>query len=237
MSAHAPQPASGWFRLARAPLLCRGCLRPLDDKAEAGLCGACWEGLRPLPEPRCPRCALPHGAEACPDPVAWKAGDALWDYHGGRPPLGALLVPGIKAGEHGWKRALLARSRLRALPPFAAGSEVVTAVPAAFQRRWARGFDLAEDAANLVAERLGLPFALMLRRSWSLRRQAEQTESARRRLPRKAVLLRRDAAVQGRIVLLVDDVWTTGTTLLRCAQALQAGGAREIRVLTLFRAI
>jgi predicted amidophosphoribosyltransferase len=35
----------------------------------------------------------------------------------------------------------------------------------------------------------------------------------------------------------VDDVWTTGTTLLRCAQALQDAGAHEIRVLTLFRSL
>ena len=41
----------------------------------------------------------------------------------------------------------------------------------------------------------------------------------------------------GGTVLLVDDVWTTGTTLLRCAQALRDGGAEEVRVLTLFRAL
>ena len=58
----------------------------------------------------------------------------------------------------------------------------------------------------------------------------------RRRLPRKAISLRRGARPRG-IILLVDDVWTTGTTLLRCAQALQAGGAEEVRVLTLFRAM
>jgi predicted amidophosphoribosyltransferase len=54
-------------------------------------------------------------------------------------------------------------------------------------------------------------------------------------LPKRAIRLKGPAAVRGRTVLLVDDVWTTGTTLLRCAQALQAAGA-EVRVLTLFRA-
>ena len=43
--------------------------------------------------------------------------------------------------------------------------------------------------------------------------------------------------LDGKTILLVDDVWTTGTTLLRCAQWLMKAGAAEIRVLALFRAL
>jgi len=214
--------------------LCRGCLGPLDLGSEAGLCGICWTGLLPLPEQRCPCCALEHAEGPCPDPVAWTHGDAFWDYHGGRPPCGALLLPGIKAGELGWRKALLSRASDVPLPSFTREADLVTAVPTARLRRWLRGFDLAEDAARGVAERLASPFQGVLCKGW--RRQSALPESARRTLPRSAVRLRRSAAVQGQVVLLVDDVWTTGTTLLRCAQALLAGGAREVRVLTLFRA-
>ena len=106
--------------------LCRGCLGPVGGGSEAGLCARCWEGLAPLPEDRCPRCALLHGEDrSCPEPVAWGLGTALWDYHGGRPPFGELLLPGIKAGERGWMMALLDRARHAPLPEWAEELELV----------------------------------------------------------------------------------------------------------------
>jgi predicted amidophosphoribosyltransferase len=225
-------------RLGSEALLCRGCLEPLSGAAEAGLCGRCWEGLLPLPENRCPVCALPHGTDrGCPEPTAWSFGDALWDYHGGRPPLGSLLLPGIKGGERGWKRTLLRRVERFPLPAFARDVDLITAAPTSFHRRWIRGFDLAEEAARLTARKLDLPFQRTLARTWTRLPQTGRTETERRRLPRKAIRVRSGAPVSGRCILLMDDVWTTGTTLLRCAQALEAAGAREIRVLTLFRAL
>ncbi|NWJ40598.1 MAG: ComF family protein [Geothrix sp.] len=223
--------------LARRSLLpCRGCLGPVGEGAEAGLCGRCWGGLLPLPEGRCPRCALVHAEADCPEATAWDCGDALWDYHGGRPPLGALLLPGIKQGEAGWRKALLGRVLRGPLPDWAAEVDCVTAAPSAWPHRLLRGFDLSAEAARLVAGRLDRPFTPLLAKGWLRGRQASRTESQRRRLPKRAIGLRRGAAPRG-LILLVDDVWTTGTTLLRCAQALRAGGADEVRVLTLFRAL
>jgi len=217
---------------------CRGCLGALVSPSEAGLCGPCWQGLVSLPEERCPRCALPHEAGApCPGPSAWSLGDALWDYHGGRPAFGALLVPGIKEGELGWKGALLRHVQESTLPEWTTDVDLLTWAPTTLHRRWLRGYDLAEEAARLLAHRLGLPAVATLRKGLFSGHQAQRTETQRRQLPRKAVTLRPNALVQDRVVLLIDDVWTTGTTLLRCAQALLAGGTAEVRVLTLFRAL
>jgi competence protein ComFC len=43
--------------------------------------------------------------------------------------------------------------------------------------------------------------------------------------------------VNGRIVLLMDDVATTGSTLSSCAEALYAAGARDVFALTVSRAL
>ena len=144
-------------------------------------------------------------------------------------------MPGIKQGESGWRKALLGRLTEVPLPDWTAGVELVTAAPSTLPHRLLRGFDFAAETGRVVADRLGRPFERLLVKGLRSGRQAGRNQSERRRLPRRAITLCRGAAPAA-TVLLVDDVWTTGTTLLRCAQTLQAGGAREVRVLTLFRA-
>lgn len=219
-------------------LLCRGCLGRLDAGSEAGICASCWAGLAPLPDLRCPRCALAHdeGGE-CPEPVAWDLGDALWDYHGGRPPFGALLVPGIKAGEGGWRRALLEKAARARLPAWTGDCDGVVAVPTLGLKRLLRGFDLAEEWASRLARTLGVPRIDALAKHWRAPSQTGRPEHRRRALPGKAFRLRPGIHLEGRTLLLADDVWTTGTTLLRCARLLKEGGAAEVRALALFRAL
>ena len=224
------------LRILRAAVLrCRGCLGSMEAGGEAGLCLRCWEGLVALADPRCPRCALAHD-EGCQEPGLWTRGDALWDYHGGRPSLGALLVPGIKAGETGWRRALLAKAAASPLPGWACGVDAVVPAPTLFLRRLQRGFDLAADWAGVLGQRAGKPVLKALVKHWRGRTQTGRPESERRRLPRKSIRLRSSFTVTGLSLLLADDVWTTGATLHRCAQALLEAGAKEVAVLTLFRA-
>jgi len=199
---------------------------------------SCWDGLWPLAENRCPRCALSHGAErACPDEVAWEYGDALWDYRGGRPAMGMLLIPGIKSGEKGWRQVLLKRVSSTDMPDWAEDVDLVTSVPPSPIHKLLRGFDLAKEVALLISKKIDRPYAKTMGRVWFSRRQAKKTESKRRRMPQKNIYTRRNAKVSGKTILLIDDVWTTGTTLLRCAKALLKAGAKEVRVISLFRAV
>lgn len=151
--------------------------------------------------------------------------------------MGALLVPGIKAGEWGWRTALLRRVETEPLPDFAREVDCVTAVPTAAWKRWGRGGDLAEESAAAIALRLDRPFKRLLARAWHRPGQTGRPEGQRRRLPRNTFQVKGGLSLEGACILLVDDVWTTGTSLLRCAERLREGGAKEVRVLTLFRAL
>ena len=91
------------------------------------------------------------------------------------------------------------------------------------------------EAAALFAGRLALPYGRALRKPLFSRAQAGLPEGQRRRQPARVSLASRDG-LEGAVVLLADDVWTTGTTLRRCAKVLLAAGVEEVRVLTLFRA-
>lgn len=115
----------------------------------------------------------------------------------------------------------------------------VVPVPLHPWRRIARGFNQSAD----LARALDLPVVHAL---WRTRRTQPQTglsRAGRRRNVRGAfavspLLTRRtrDGLVDGRVVLLVDDVRTTGATLDACARALRRAGAAGVRALTVARA-
>ena len=115
----------------------------------------------------------------------------------------------------------------------------VVPVPLSAWKRLRRGFNQAAD----LAERLELPVVHAL---WRVRITATQTGlnvAQRRRNVRGAFRLSplvsaraRARFIHDRIVVLVDDVMTTGATSEACADVLLKAGAREVRVVTLARA-
>src|SRR5204862_6556651 len=114
------------------------------------------------------------------------------------------------------------------------GAGCAVPVPLHASRRRSRGFNQAFD----LARHLGLPVSKALRRVRATTAQTGLPAAQRHRNVRHAFAPTRHARVlAGAIVVLVDDVSTTGATLEACARALKEAGVREVRALTAARVV
>jgi competence protein ComFC len=109
---------------------------------------------------------------------------------------------------------------------------MLTWVPLSSRRRAARGYDQAEALARSVAGALDAPVTRTLARVIDAPPQARRS-----RLERLGALwgaFRATGPVED-VVVLVDDVVTTGSTAAECARVLRAAGARQVHVLACAR--
>lgn len=112
----------------------------------------------------------------------------------------------------------------------------IVPMPMHWTRRYVRGFNQAELLAVDLSRRTGIPVLEVVRRSRLTRAQVGLSDHHRRRNVSGAFAVRRSDRLEGRHVLLIDDVLTTGATAAACAAALKKAGAARVTVLTVARA-
>jgi ComF family protein len=127
--------------------------------------------------------------------------------------------------------------------PLLRDADVVVPVPLHPRREFQRGFNQADD----LARHLGLPVLPLLKRVVFTRSQIDLPAHERHANVRDAFALRaaprslipdpRSPIPDPCVVVLVDDVATTGATLDACATALKRSGVKEVRALTAARVV
>ena len=108
-------------------------------------------------------------------------------------------------------------------------------VPLHWTRLWKRRFNQAGYLAKAIAALAGKAYEpQLIKRLRATPQQVGLTAEARRKNMRKAFGLSAKAAkkLNGKAVLLVDDVRTTGATLSACVEVLKKGGAARVDVLS-----
>jgi ComF family protein len=115
---------------------------------------------------------------------------------------------------------------------------LIVPVPLHPRRLRQRGFNQSVILAREIVKRCGIAMDFRaLRRIVDTESQAGLKKEERRSNIRRAFSIPDPERVRGRRILLVDDVYTTGSTLGECARILLKGGAEAVGALTLARAL
>ena len=129
-----------------------------------------------------------------------------------------------------WAGEALLDSRIQTQPP-----DALVPVPLFIARQRHREFNQAAVLADLAGRRAGIPVMDCLLRTRNTTSQVMQDRKMRMENLRNAFRMRKNATVQGRHLVLVDDVLTTGSTLDECALVLLKAGAATVRAITVAR--
>lgn len=206
------------------PQRCPSC--GAETASDLVVCPACWRAIPRAELIVCARC-LGTGSDPghCLRHGGFRAGVA-WVYderaaaimgafkYGGRPDLARLLA-----------EVLVGAPRPIVRP------DLVTELPLHPARRRERGFDQAALLAAGLAAEIGVPWVPgVLERTRATRAQARLDGTARRANLAGALRVANPAMLEGRKVLVVDDVITTGATLEAGLSALGACGAEAAAV-------
>jgi predicted amidophosphoribosyltransferase len=113
-------------------------------------------------------------------------------------------------------------------------ADVISFVPADRDRELRRGHSPAAGLARELSAAWGIPVASLLQRRRGVARQRDLPRLERRRNAARAFVPQGPAPPR---VLLVDDVYTTGSTATACATALRRAGARRVDVACFARAV
>jgi ComF family protein len=156
-------------------------------------------------------------------------------------PYEGPLRDAIRLWKYG-KRIRLAKPLGRLLADaYVAGTDrvdMLVPVPLHPERLRDRGFNQSLLLADRLARAIEAPVSYTnLARTAAGPAQSVLTRKARLRNLRRAFTVRHPAEIAGKRVLIVDDVFTTGTTVNECAKALRRAGARDVVVATLARVV
>jgi len=218
------------------PHVCAVCSRSVEQRRFGVACESCWQGTRIFTDDEeiCLKCGSPGPACGRCAPLAFMAARAVGMYEGALRESAVMLKRQPYVARHVENLLVAAAAR----EPLSESTMVVP-VPLHPKRLRARGFNQASVLAQALSQRLQLPLdeVNLVRVSTPEKYRAGLDAKGRRETVAGAFAVRHPRLVVNEDVLLVDDVFTTGATVSSCAEALLAGGARNVYVMTLARAL
>lgn len=231
----------GLFGRLVYPPFCFHCSVALKNGGKL-LCQPCEEMLELIdPEQRCQRCFTadfndhPSGCSFCYhcSPLFYRFA-AAFDYVG----PAASLVKHLKYRKCTFLAETLTAflvaqfSRLNWPIP-----DVLVPVPISFAHRTGRGYNQSQLIADSFGNMIDRPVYDVLRRSSDDLSQAGLSRWQRMQLNEKGFSIKKNNRLHDKIILLIDDVMTTGTTLNKCVETLWEAAPSVVYAITVCRTL
>lgn len=207
-------------------LFCDSCASLLTLQEPEKRCAYCFTDENLLYPALCRNCA---GHESS----LYRAASAL-DYLG----PAVSLVKHLKQGNQTYlargAAGFLVAQFVRLGWPF---PDIITFVPQPLLKQMMRGFNQSELLAREAGKMLNSPVQdLLLRRSGDFS-QVVLNQEQRLQLKNDNIFLRKKRPIEGKIILLIDDLMSTGATLQSCGEALQEGLPSRVYALALCKEV
>lgn len=223
------------------PPACMTCGADVSDPH--GLCTDCWRELRLTGGAQCLRCALPMpegygGDGSCEECVgqrfSWGSARAATFYGG----ASRQLVLSLKHGDRPDLARPMATWMRRAAVDVLARADLAVPVPLHWTRRIKRRMNQSAELARRIAAEQGIDHGPgILLRTRATETQHGKNVEQRHRNVAGAFACRVSERVDGRRIVLIDDVMTTGATLNAAARVLRSSGAVSVDVLVFARVV
>ena len=203
------------------------------------ICAGCYHRLVYIKEPRCKKCGRHIGQpeqEYCLDcsrKTHWfESGIALLEHTGdGKKAVYAVKYHHRQEYVDFFTDELVRRFR-EDIAWFHA--DVLIPVPLHRKKQIRRGFNQAAVIAGMLGKKTGIPVEpKALVRTVNTKPQKECDDHERRKNLEKAFRIRKGIRLQGKNVILVDDIYTTGSTIDACAKVLKEAGAQKVYFISL----
>ncbi len=226
------------------PQECRVCQGPANNIAYGVACGDCWADTRIFTgaEMLCGKCGAYFGEIAAPKSVYCHKCDL---HHYDQAGAIGIYEKALAASILHLKKVPVLSKELRRLTTSATGMSVfkdidlLIPIPLSKRRRLERDFNQAEIIAGPIARSLGLPLDTksLTRKIHTPMHRVGMDQKARELSVRNAFEVKRPKLIDGKKILLIDDVLTSGATASFAAKALKKSGAAKVNVFTLARAV
>ena len=224
------------------PTLCVTCREPVDGE---GVCAECWSKLSFIAPPYCPRLGIPFvydpgpellSMEAIANPPAYARARAAVRYDD----VARTLVHALKYQDRTDLAPAMGRWMARAGRELLEEADALIPVPLHWRRGWSRRYNQSGALARVIGRQSGVKLV-----SEALRRVRPTQQQIGLSRPQRAsnvqgafkVAGHRQFEIQGRRVVLVDDVLTSGATADACARALLRAKAASVDVLVFARVV